>query len=380
MPDALTVDKLLEQPFKIHTLNAYDHVGLQSMSAALDLSSGEVQKLIRIMHHRLVTDLASGDIAYKSLEKALITNREKREAAFLFDWSAITNAWYGLDISHAWLPALRKVGPAKTSIRLGDILNLPTDFLWKTLEEFLVRERDFPRTSTEQYYVVYLTNLSKKHLQDLHESFLTDSQAYLGYVDCSCWNPLKAALLLPQFGVRAGDVIITAQDDDGNANLPGYPLGEFGFTSFGVDEDLYGMLLSHRFDNGVPEWADDDSSIALKVLGGSSQPLSGMNLTMTDSRFEYLHRGHGSSLQMAGLTHLDKAALEGAIMSKLANNLVFNLAFQEGLREGVPTPELDTMKLNVQVEFPDENGVPRRFLAALKYFPSSNTLELITLY
>jgi len=380
MPDALTIDELLEQPFKIHTLNAYDHVGLQSMSSDLDLSSGEVQKLIRVMHHRLVTDLAAGGIAYKGLEKALITDREKREAAFLFDSSAITSAWYGLDISRVWLPALQKVGPTKTSIRLGDILNLPTDFLWKTLEELLVREGDFPLTSTDQYYVVYLTNLSKKQLQDLHESFRTGSQAYLGYVDCSCWNPLKTGLLLPQFGVRTGDAIITAQDDDGNANLAGYPLEEHGFRSFGIDEDLFGMLLSHRFDNGVPEWADDDSSIALKVLGGNSQPLSGMKLMMTDDRFEYLHRGHGSSLQLAGVTNLDKATLEEAITSKLANNLIFNLAFQEGLREGVPAPELDTMKLNLQVEFPDENGIPHRFLAALKYFASSNTLELITLY
>ena len=88
--------------------------------------------------------------------------------------------------------------------------------------------------SPEQYFFVYFTNVSNAQLAVLDREMRTESAAYLGYVDCSGWTPLKTGLALPQVALRLDKKIITAEDDDGNANLHGYRFDEFGYEVVGV--------------------------------------------------------------------------------------------------------------------------------------------------
>lgn len=380
MSDAPVENESNSRPFKIHTIDSYDNVGLQVMTDEIGLSPRETQDEIRGLHRRLVAHLATGGINYDKLGKALISNHPRREAAFLFDSTVVDNLWYGYEISKLWLAALQNVGPESTTIRHGDILTIDAEFLWRKLDDLLVRERDFPRLSPEQYHVIYLSNLSNQQLEKLHQHLLRAGDVYIGYIDCSVWNPVKTALLLPQFAVRNGQVLITEEIEGDGPNPVGYPIGDYGFTAFGVDEFTYGALLGHRFDNGVPDWADDDSALALKVLGGSGSPVSRMNVVITQSRLTYLGSGHGASLERAGLSKLTHEAIENEIRNKLANNLIFNLEYKEGSKDGVPDPSLDAMKFNIQMEFPDDSGVPRRFLASFKYYAATNTVELVTFF
>lgn len=208
----------------------------------------------------------------------------------------------------------------------------------------------------------------------------TTIDAYLVYVDCSTWNPLKAGLFLPQVGLRLRDQIITGADDGGTANQVGYPFEDSGFKVVGVPEELYGPFLGHRIDNGLPAWADKDSAISLTVLGGDLRPATTRAVVIDESRIEYLENGHTESLSRAGLAHLDKDDLAEAIGQKFANGLIYNLRFIEGSRNGIPAPDLNAMMYSVQVEFPDDAGDVKRNQFGLKYLPDTHTSEVVTFY
>lgn len=374
-----TVSELLEQPFTIHSVNAYAHTGLANFASYFGLKSRHLQIMIRSMHHQLVTVLASNGINYTDLQNALVPRRGRQEVAYVFDSSRAGSDMYGEALSRVWLPALRTHGPVKTVIRHGDILHLPSECVWRELEQHLVGRVDFPRLARELYYVVYLTNLSGGQVRSLHD-VLGPSDAYLGYVDCSTWTPLKGGLFLPQIGLRLHNTVITDADDGGTPNQIGYPFEKYGFEILGVEAELYGPLLGHRLDNGVPDWADADTGMALSVLGGESKPMTTMNLTIEESRVVYLGKDHGPALTNTGLAGLDAEALSKAIKDKLSNGLIYRLRFVEGSRDGVPDASLDAMMFTVQLEFPDASGAVKRYELGMKYRPGTHTGEIVTFY
>ena len=59
--------ELLEQPFTIHSLNNYAHMGLTNLVEHLNLQPEDVRKIIRAEHHNLVTQLkVAGEIGRAS--------------------------------------------------------------------------------------------------------------------------------------------------------------------------------------------------------------------------------------------------------------------------------------------------------------------------
>lgn len=376
----LTVKELLDRPFTIHALNNYTNLGLTNFVDELGLAPEHVRTLLRVQHHRLMNDLHSAGIAYSELGPALVPKPGRSEAAFVFDSTQVTNGMYGYSFAEKWIPALQQYGPQKTVIRVGDILTLPSPIVWRLLEKTLIGSSDFPRQARELYFAVYITNLSPTQIRDMHGALTSTATGYLGYVDCSTWNLLKAGLHLPQVGLRIRDSVITETDDGGTANQVGYPFEENGFRIVGIDDELYSTFLCHRLDNGVPSWADDDSSIALTVLGGDRRPIASTDVVIDDGRIRYLGANHGKSLSRAGLDGLGREALATAIRAKFKNGLIYNLRFTLGMRDGVPDSTLNAMMYSVQVEFPDASGTTRRYQVGLKYTPDSHLSEVTTFY
>lgn len=375
-----TVDELLAEPFTIHVMNNYSHMGLSNLAEHFALRPDQLQAVIRRAHHELVVTLASADIDYNELANALVPRPKRHEVAFLFDSTRAGNGMYGYSLAEKWVPVIKDVGPEKTVLRVGDVLGLPSQFVWDQLEERLVGPPDFPRMARELYFAVYLTNMSPGQLSKIDAELARTTDPYLGYVDCSTWNPLKAGLFLPQVGLRLRDQIITDMDDGGTPNQAGYPFEDSGFCIIGVPDELYGPFLGHRIDNGVPTWADQDSAISLTVLGGDLQPATTTTVIIEESRVAYLGADHAASLYRAGLADLDKNELAEAIRLKFANGLIYNLRFVEGRRNGVLTPDLNAMMYSVQVEFPDETGDVRRFQVGLKYSPATHSSEVVTFF
>lgn len=367
--------------FTIHSLNNYTNVFISSTAEAFDLDGDDIGVLIHDLHNDVTKELAKGGVDYVDLRWALTPRSSRAEVAFVFD-STVAGDQYGFEISKAWLPALWKHGPKRTAISQGDIIGAPSTWVWNELAGHLVGDDDFARLSTEQYYVVYFTNLSPSQLNAMDVALRDSTRAYTGYVDCSTWTPLKLCLLLPQYAIRDGDALIVPSDEDGCPHISP-PDGGHGFRAVGVEQTLYGVVLDHRMDNGVPEWADSDSAFALTALGGALAPLRDLKLNLDESRFDHLtndERGHGASVRRAGLHGLGRDDLVRAIEAKIASGLVFHLRFVRGTRDGQPAPENNALMFTVQVEIPDDTKKVRRYQVGVKYTPINHTGEVVTFH
>ena len=370
-----------QESFTIHCANNYTYVGLTGIADHLGLSSDVIGSVIREAHRHVVDELRAAGVEYAELGAALVPKAGRYEVAYLFDSTQAEDQYrYGYSYADKWIPILKAHGPMKTAVSVGDILELPSDSVWAVLEKDLVGPPNFPRLTTNLYYVVYMTNLTAPQLAKVHAALTAATNGYLGYMDCSTWNVLKLGLYLPQVALRLRDNIITAMDDEGIANLPGYPFEESGFRIVGVDEAHYHLLLDHRLDNGIPEWADTDSSTALTALMGNRQPVASSNVIIDTSRLQYLKKDHGPSLERALLDGLSEADLARVIEEKFYNGLIYNLRFIPGTRDGMAAPEFDALMYSMQLEFRDATGDVKRFQAGLKYSPGNHVSEVVTFY
>lgn len=368
--------------FVLHSLNNYTNVFLSSTARELDLGDRGIENLIHRLRRDVTSELQRGGIDYDGLRWALTPRATHSEVAFVFDSTATGSDYYGLEIAKGWLPALWSYGPKRTAISQGDLLTMPSNWVWRELDEHLVRTIDVPELATEQYFVVYLTNLSPTQITAMDRALRQSTAAYLGHLDCSTWTPLKSCMLLPQLAIRDRNALIVPADEDG---IPHTRLPDVGrkFRLVGVEATLYGIVLDHRMDNGVPEWADEDSALTLAALGGARSPVRELELRLDQGRFIYLtddSGGHGASVRRAGLIGLTRDELAEVIQTKVAGGLIFNLRFKRGTRDGKPAPENDALMFTVQVELPDEAGKARRYQVGIKYNPARHTGEVITFH
>lgn len=364
----------------IHVINSYTHFGLGVLADIFSLNAHEMSSVIRTMHRQVIAQLSGVGVQYGELRGALTPQPKKSEIAFIFNSLKTGSDSYGHHISHAWLPALRDHGPEKTAISVGDVLGMPSEFVWQQFQKHLVGSKDFARISAELYFVVYFSNVSKNQLKEMDVAIRSHADSYLGYIDCTTWKPIKSGMLLPQVGLRVAKKMVTSMDDDGYSNQVGYPLEQYGFESVGIEEDLYHIMLDHKLDNGVPEWADADSSMALNVLGGSDRSASDVKIVISDARFDYLMSSHNKALELLGLLGLDKSYLIDAVKSKMNNQLIFNLRFKEGTKNGLPAPENDAVLFSTQLEFTDSDGAVKCFQAGIKFSPALHQGEIVTFF
>lgn len=365
----------------IHCVDTTSYVLLHALEELFDLQPSSLGSFIWDAHREVVQNLRLEGVDYRQLNAALVPKPDRLEVAFLFDSTrAPESSLYGYSFAEVWIPLLRRLGPEKTTYSLGDVLVLPNEMMWDVLDQRLIGRPDFPRTHTNMYYALYVSSMTSHQLVEVHTALLQSLEAYLGYVDCSTWNPLKLGLSLPQVGLRIGNTILTAADEEGQANLPGYPFEESGYRVVGVKEYLYEILLSHRMDNGVPGWAAEDSSMALTALTGKREPLATTGVIVNESRLDYLKAKHQHSLQLAKLSEVTAEVLAETIREKFKTGLIFNLRSVPGARNGVPVPDLDAFMYSVQVEFRTVAGAVNRFQAGLKYRSATHTSELVTFY
>lgn len=380
------------EPFIIHSINSYTNVLIEVIAKSQDLSDHEVHKLLRAMHQQVVSTLLAKGINYNDLSTALTPRSNKHEIAFVFDSSRATSSYYGGEFSEVWLSALHSAGgPTRTAILEGDVIGLPPKFVWKILDEQLVRPLDqkTPRLSPEQYFVIYFTNISDSHLSKIDLAMRLLSPAYLGYINCSGSILFKTGLPLVQVALRIDNKIITTEDEDGNTNPHGYAFDKFGFNVIGVNEDLYGTLLDFKIDMGVPDWSESDGAMALGALSGIMRNIASMTLAIDDTRFEYLKSeepgyGHGTSIRKAGLGKLSKDELAGAIKTELNKSLLYNLRSVTGSKtvdnERIAAPENNALLFSVQVEFPDNKGLKQRYQVGVKYHTDEHRGEVTTMF
>ena len=69
----------------------------------------------------------------------------------------------------------------------GDLLGAPNKWVWSELDKHLVRAADFAKLSTEQCYVVYVTNVSSAQVTAMNVALRESTEAsYAGVSDLLC--------------------------------------------------------------------------------------------------------------------------------------------------------------------------------------------------
>ncbi|MDQ0538218.1 hypothetical protein QF011_000759 [Curtobacterium flaccumfaciens] len=366
------------------------------MRDSLEMSASQVADVVREALQDITTGLDAVGVSYadKRLASALTPRKSKHEVAFLFDTQQIADGFYGMAAADAWIPALRIAAPeSSNSILTGDLIDRFSDGnVADALQDNIVQRRQFTARTANQFYAVYITNLTENQVVQLNEQMFASEPGYIGYSDCSVSNSLKPFLLLPSLAVRLKNaVIMPGSAETDIANPLGYPFSTNGFEVKQVDPELYDMFLHFKLDNEIPAWRKVDGEFALMSLSGHAQMQNTMPLHIDEERFKHLSeqgsQGHGASLSNAGLDSLSREALTDLVQIQIARRLTFNLRVVEGSRKGesgerVRDPNLDALMFSVQIEVPQNDGrkVARRMTVGVKYFPADHRGEVVTLF
>ena len=159
----------------IWTLGARDSVFLDAVAAEFNLSWLEMNEEILGAHTRTLQILADKDLQYEGMKNALIPRKERSEAAFVFDSTAMDSGWYGFDVASALIPLLPR--RHECSILSGDLILEDQMTASKLLEPHIPLGL---RHSTD-LYCVYLNNLTPNIISAI-DAGLGYSGFYKGHI------------------------------------------------------------------------------------------------------------------------------------------------------------------------------------------------------
>lgn len=359
----------------IHTLNARGHIMLQVMRDHFGLKPAQVRREIQGMHTAAIDILAKKGIDYVRLRSGLTPTLNRREAAFIFDSTAIESSWYGMEVMRQVLPLLE---PESTqSLLCGDLLGDDQYLIYEILFESLELARSFTFKHGTLLFAVYLNNMSEGTLQRMHAS-LASFPAYLGYIPADYSTRAKTYLstCLVNVFLKNGRKVILGHEDDRpnheNINMPGYPFEDFGYKILSLQESYFGIFLSFKIERPVFSGFEVDSEMALNAISDSVLDIRDFRVDIHPAKHGYLLSEKGGKLHKAQLADFDRDALERTIEEKLAGNYLYNMTFLE---------EHDVKKFSLMIEMErQDGGYPTRLAAGFEYLPDDKVLRLITLH
>ena len=356
---------------RVHTIEARDNVMLEVVRKSFDLSPDQVFTEIQWLLRETTAALASRGITYDSLRPALVPSQKRHEVALCFDTAGIDDSWYGCRVYEQVIPLFAR----KTyhSVMTGDLLakSVGQTVLRSEFETALVRANPFDYRHSNQFFCVYLNNLTPHMIDTFHEG-LCQYRPYVGYVDCTydCFMKRWLSMCLPPHFIKAGTTIIQQHEDDldsdANQNTVGYPFEDFGYEVKSVPSMMYGTLLSYKIERPVVRGFEADTEFSLNSVSSAPSQLDGFEVEVEASKLDYLVSNKLGSLTRAGLSGVTPRQLGELIRAKLQSSYVYNLR---------RIHQHDTVVFNMIVE------VNRcRLMAALHYRPESRTVRLVTMY
>lgn len=367
-----------EEEFTIHTIDSYDNMLLKVTQDYFSLDSKSMRNVIHEWYQQMTQELSDLGIAYSSFRTALVPTGGKNEIAYIFSTKNITDPHYGYALSEHWLNAIKECGPENTAIHHGDIIGF-TDSQAEELVYAHVVDDSVKRLGGP-YFVVYLTNMKDSQSEAIHEYLVKHCRSYVGRVDCTKKSPFKNVLLLPQYGLKHKNTIITHSDEDGNYNLEGYPVAEYGFTCAGVSTEVYNIFLGHKINTGSLEGLSDDAATILQAIGGTRRSVGELSISISESRLEYLRLEHGKSLDVAQLFNQSTNNFANAIKEELQRSMIYNIRFKLGTKDGKKARGNDAVLFSVQIELLDMNHTSRRYQVGIKYNPIEHSGEIVTFF
>lgn len=368
---------------RIHTLNARGNLLLAAIRKHYSWSDDKTFDEIQRTHRDFLEILSRKGINYDELRNALTPQTNKHEAAFLFDEDRCNPERIpGVDAADA----VFKLLPAKTthSILGGELIGDDRDeFARRLLKEKAVIVKDLDFKHPTFCFVVYVNNLSREANAAIHEGLKSHS-GYLGYVPCTYASLTKTfvTMYLMNFGIRHKNIMILGHEDDRpnteNFNLHMHDYAALGMKIRSVQFMYFGIFLSYKPEQMLLKDSDDDLEIAVRAMSKEVVQFSDFTVFIEDKKFEYLTTEKDGKLALAGLSHLTKAKLEGAIRAKMRSSYLYSLNWRDVPADSTSAGYKGSF-FNIMLEFPREGGEPERMTVALEYQPTSKVLRVVTM-
>jgi len=303
------------------------------------------------------------------VKNGLIPSNERKEIAFVFDRNQIETYSYGFTIFSNLFPLFDR--KSCNSILGGDYIGdgIIKDGLKKLLLENIITRREFNYIDNNQFFIVYINNLSEKMFETINDG-LKDFNYYIGYFDITYSSILKSyfSTILNHLFLKNRSTIITGAEED---NLfCNYPVEENQYKWVSVPVLFFNLFLSYKVEREVLNHSDKLFSInAISEIGSD---FSNFTLLIEEDKFSYLIKQKGINLERAGLANLTLQEFEHLVKLKISNNYIYNLSFLE---------EYKVIKFNVMIEIKrTDKNKSMKFSVSLEYKEELKLLRLITMF
>jgi hypothetical protein len=358
----------------IWTLDARNTV-LLDIAEDYGFSAAQIQRDIIRLHEGMLYTLHARDFRYNDFRSALVPQSHKEERAFIFDTSAINSSEYGYDVALRFVPALER--DHNCCILVGD-LSIPDQALgFSLLAESAIVHKAGKILHTSQLFAVYVNNLTSSRAQALHEK-LTHYEPYIGYIPATYSSRVKDWLsaAVSCIYLKIGERWLSADDeeddiiDDVDHNVPGWPLGEYGYTNSTIRPLYFHHFLGYKIERAVYPGFESDTRFALVAISAAPREIADFRVLVESAKGEYLRREKAGDLARAGIEHLSDTELQALIADKIFRNYLYKLEYKYG-----------KSFFNIMLEVKNPNhATPTKLLASLEYQPNENTLRLVTLF
>ena len=347
------------------------------MQEYYQLSYTEMHNQINLQFIQLQEELLKKKIKYEELKNILTPSKDKKEICLIFDSSQITSSWYGLSVFEKILPIIKTFD--KTSVSVGDLLgeNSQQEMIYKFFNKEIIRVNDSKFEYSNQYFLVYLNNLSNSKVNMLIDS-LKNYKPFTGYFDNTYRTSLKSyisTILFQQILLCNNNAIISSDYEyyqDKNYDSTMYGLEDYGFTIKTISSINYSSFLNYKIEREVYNHYMSDQLLSLATISPDSKDIRDFEIEIADEKFEYLINNKSGSLSLSGLTSISKEELSILIKKKINSNYFYNLEFLK---------EFQVAKFNIVIELLNNRSrLPVKYLISMEYKAKENKLRVITMY
>lgn len=360
---------------KIHMLNARNNIimtVINKVNKGLNIFE-EINNEFTIF----LDMLENKGIEYSKLSRALIPSRDedKYEYAFVFNSTYFNDKtmFYGEKIMNKILSIINK--ESTQSILAGDYIKIQgvnENSLRNLFLEKIEYINKCDYLHNNEYYIVYINNITKKQLNDMigdlkNESYFvgvmnlkytSGIKQYLSYILCQICIKYKNKVILPHFIDR---------DDKENYKEQGYAYKENGFDIISINQMYYELFLAYKIPNGIKD--EEDLKFSYNLLTYITPKYEKIKVIIDERKLKYLMTKKTDDMKTLGLLNVTKEELEKKILINIYNNYIYN----------IEKNEFGDLKFNVLIEL-FENSERKNALISLKYIPEKNELKLITMY
>lgn len=200
---------------------------------------------------------------------------------------------------------------------------------------------------------------------------------FTGFIDVTYSSYFKSYIsnILVQVGIKNKNTVIMSHPEDcldeENMNVRGFPFEESGFKIISINDNSYGAFLSYKIESEVPD--KEDSGFSFNALFPKFDSFEKIELHISDDKWnKYLtnkENGKGHIIEVFGYDFCDKERFRKEVYKRICANYIYNLKKNEH----------GDLMFNVCVELPTVNGHIRKTTVALKYFPDTGIIEVVTI-